>query len=231
VSQAATAAQAGEAGPLRVGAALAGVVLAAVILFSLGVMTGTRIAANAPAVPAATAAAIDVPVPAVVPPASVLQATSPPTGPAGTLTFYDRLSGAAPPLPAIQPDDSAERAASAAPAPPAEKPLPHETAPPPARPPVPAAPVGGDTGARVRGLMAKGPYAVQVAALSDRQAATAAAERLKAQGLPAATIAVKSKGKTWYRLRVGSFPTREAADRAAGLLHAELGLDATPVRD
>jgi DedD protein len=79
--------------------------------------------------------------------------------------------------------------------------------------------------------MAKGPYAVQVAALTDRQAATATAERLKAQGLPAATVAATSKGKTWYRLRVGTFPSREAAARAAGLLHAELGLDATPVRD
>jgi len=79
--------------------------------------------------------------------------------------------------------------------------------------------------------MGKGPYAVQVAALTDRQAAAAAAERLRAQGLPAATVTATSKGKTWYRLRVGSFPSREAAARAAGLMHAELGLDATPVRD
>jgi DedD protein len=215
-----------------VGAALAGVVLAAVLLFSLGVMTGTRIAAHAPAAPATPAPAVAVPVPAVVaPPAALAPSTSAPAAPAGTLTFYDRLSGVAPPLPAIPSDDSAERAAAAAHAPPAEKPLPRETAPPPTQPPIAAAPAGGDTVARVRALMAKGPYAVQVAALTDRRAATAAAERLKAHGLPAATVAATSKGKTWYRLRVGNFPSREAADRAAGLLNAELGLNATPVRD
>ena len=169
--------------------------------------------------------------PAAAAPAAIAQSTTTSAGTAGTLTFYDRLSGAAPPLPAIQPDDSAERPAGAPPAPATEKPLPRETAPSPAPPPAPAAPAGGNTGSRVRGLMGKGPYAVQVAALTDRQAAAAAAERLRAQGLPAATVTATSKGKTWYRLRVGSFPSREAAARAAGLMHAELGLDATPVRD
>jgi len=79
--------------------------------------------------------------------------------------------------------------------------------------------------------MGKGPYAVQVAAVTDRAAAASLAERLRQQGLPAATTPATAKGRTWYRLRVGSFPSREAAARAAGLLHAELGLDATPVRD
>jgi DedD protein len=163
--------------------------------------------------------------------AAIAQSTTASAGTAGTLTFSDRLSGAAPPLPAIQPDDSAERAAAAAPAPPAEKPKPPEAGTVPARPAAPAAAAASDTGARVRALMAKGPFTVQVAALTDREAATTAAQRLKAQGLPAATVTATSKGKTWYRLRVGTFPSRETAARAAGLLHAELGLDATPVRD
>jgi septal ring-binding cell division protein DamX len=94
-----------------------------------------------------------------------------------------------------------------------------------------ARPAGGGAGARVKNLMGRGPYAVQVAAVTDRAAAAALAERLRRQGLPATTVTATAKGKTWYRLRVGSFPNREAAVRAAGLLHAELGLEATPVRN
>ena len=79
--------------------------------------------------------------------------------------------------------------------------------------------------------MGSGPYAVQVAAMTDRAAAAAMAERLRRQGLPATAVTATTKGKTWYRLRIGSFPSRDAAARAAGVLQAELRLDATPVRD
>jgi septal ring-binding cell division protein DamX len=226
VSQAAAVAQGSGARPLRVGVALAGVVLAAVLLFSLGVMTGVRVAGRAPAPSAAGA-------PAVV--ATLPEPAAPPLAPrpvsAGSLTFYDRLSGAAPPLPAIQPDEPAQRAAEAAAPALAAPPAPPVTVAAAAKTPDAAQPAGADAGARVRKLMGKGPYAVQVAAVTDRAAAASLAERLRRQGLPAATIPATAKGRTWYRLRVGSFPSREAAARAAGLLHAELGLDATPVRD
>jgi septal ring-binding cell division protein DamX len=227
-------AQGGGARPLRVGATLAGVVLAAVLLFSLGVMTGARVAVRVQEHPAAapTGGLAPLPEPPAVPAAAV-------PVPAGSLTFYDRLSGAAPPLPPVQNDEPAERpsggtaAAPEAPVSPSaavasperQEAAPREVA------PAAAKAAGGDVGARVRKLMGKGPYAVQVAAMTDRAAATAMAERLRRQGLPAASVAATMKGKTWYRLRVGSFPSREAAARAAGLLHADMGLDAAPVRD
>jgi DedD protein len=78
--------------------------------------------------------------------------------------------------------------------------------------------------------MAKGPYFVQVAAVTDRAAAAATAERLGRQGLSAATVSAVVNGRTWYRVRVGSFPSREAAERAAGLLRAGMAPAATPVR-
>jgi len=236
VSRAVAVAQGGGARPLRVGAVLAGVVLAAVLLFSLGVMTGARIALRAPDHPEAAAPAT----PAVSAPPPAATAVPP-----GSLTFYDRRSGAAVPRPPVQHDEPADQSApgtaaapeAPAPAPPAATPAERQTAakretgPAAAKPLEAARPSGGDAAARVKNLMGRGPYAVQVAAVTDRASAAALAERLRRQGLPATTVTATSKGKTWYRLRVGSFPSREAAVRAAGLLHAELGLEATPVRD
>ena len=226
--------------PLRVGAVLAGIVLAAVLVFSLGVMTGKRITESAPDFPPAPAALPT----AGIAPAPAAPATMPAPVPGENLTFYDRLSGAAPPPPTALPVGEAPPQAAgpgAAGTPSAASPayatstaaMPAvETTPPaPKLPPQTAKAGAEDTAARVRKLEGRGPYAVQVAAYTDRAAAAAAAARLKRQGFEVVTVTASSKGKTWHRLRVGSFPNREAAVKAAELLRTGLGMDASPVRE
>jgi len=208
--------------PLRVGAVLGGIVLAAVVIFGFGVMVGKRVAES-------------VPPPASPPVARPAESPAPPPAPAAAvtadrLTFYDRLSGAAPPGPAAQPD--ARPPARAAADPPA--------APAPAEVPVPAAaPVPApaktapqpDAGERIKQLAGRGRFAVQVASVTDRTAAEGTATRLKRQGFEVVTVMASIKGRTWYRIRVASFPSQQAATKAAGLFRSGYGLNAIAVHE
>jgi len=62
-------------------------------------------------------------------------------------------------------------------------------------------------------------YRVQVAAVATQRAADAAARKARALGLTVVTV----EEKGLYKVRVGEYPTREAAQNAAASLKARLG--------
>jgi cell division septation protein DedD len=84
---------------------------------------------------------------------------------------------------------------------------PSPAAPPPASPPAAAAP-----GARTI-------YRVQIAAVATRKGAADAARKARPLGL--SVVTVEEKGL--YKVRLGEYPTREAAQNAAASLKARLG--------
>ncbi len=65
---------------------------------------------------------------------------------------------------------------------------------------------------------------VVIASLSDRQAAEKLRQRYLKQGVKAEIHPVTIKGKRWYRLRVGPFPSQQAAGREAAHLKRTLKL-------
>ena len=245
---------------VRVGLTLGGIVLAAVVIFSLGVMEGSRVVESIPMTAEPPSAPAIEPV-RTPPPAPVASATA---GSPDKLTFYDRLSGVAPPPPLTLPEAQPPAHGPAAATPPAqetparqpEAQTPQTTAmpastkiaavappPAPATLPLPAAspaaePVAKTAGqpkadaiAQIRKLAGKGRFTVQMAAVSERSAAAETAARIKRTGFEPVTVMATVKGKTWYRIRVGSFPNKQAAAQAAGIFHSAFGLNAIPVEN
>ncbi|BCX80729.1 hypothetical protein MIT9_P0305 [Methylomarinovum caldicuralii] len=70
-----------------------------------------------------------------------------------------------------------------------------------------------------------GGWYVVIASLGDRQAAEKLRQRYLGQGVRAEIHAVTIKGKRWYRLRVGPFPSQQAAKREAARLKRTLKLE------
>jgi len=230
---------------LRVGLTLGGIVLAAVVIFGLGVLEGSRVAERVPEVAAP---------PSALPTETLQPQPSGPVTPATTLqpdklTFYDRLSGVAPPAPVALPE-APPPVQALEPAPPAAQGA--HTRQPEAQPPAgtavaaprktsPAAaaeaaartaiPAKSEPAAQIRKLTGKGRFTVQVAAVSDRAAAAETAALIKRNGFDAVTVMASVRGKIWYRIRVGSFPNKSAATQAAGIFHSAFGLDAIPVEN
>jgi cell division septation protein DedD len=219
----------------KVGTILAVVVMAAVVVFSLGVMVGKRVTGNV-GMPSDPPSALPTENLRPRPPAEkmssgttkVAKKTSREAEVSGKLTFFDTLSGdkaAAPPsLPKEAP------AVKKAPLP-AEKPAAPKAAPPKKPPPPPkkvasppSKPAAGDPGARVMRLTGKGDFAVQVASTTNSSWANELVRRLKKKGVTARASAVTLKGKLWYRIRVGSFSSRENASKALKILK-EMGHD------
>lgn len=71
-------------------------------------------------------------------------------------------------------------------------------------------------------------YTVQVAALSDQAAAEALRRTLREAGYPAYLIGVPSESQTVYRLRVGAFADREAAQAYASAMRGVGGTVPVP---
>lgn len=67
----------------------------------------------------------------------------------------------------------------------------------------------------------QGGFAVQLAAFSDDKGANALANKLKRAGYPAFTETVATSQKTLWRVRVGPYPSREAAAQSRDKLKAE----------
>lgn len=221
----------------RVGLVLGGIVLGAVVIFGLGVMLGSRVAGRVPEFAAA---------PSALPPATLQPPPSAPPAPAASvqpdkLTFYDRLSGVAPPAPVVLPE-SKPFVPGLPPAPP-DPPESHARQPETPPPPAPAAvappkieakralPSKADATAQIRKLAGTGRFAVQVGAVSDRAAAAKAAAALNRDGFEAVTVMASVKGKILYRIRVGSFPSKPAAAKAAELFQTAFGLSAIAVEN
>jgi cell division protein FtsN len=64
-------------------------------------------------------------------------------------------------------------------------------------------------------------WTVQVNAYPDETSAKQLVDRLKNKGYNAAVTEVQNNGKTWYRVRVGRYPTREEADKALETLKSK----------
>jgi len=67
----------------------------------------------------------------------------------------------------------------------------------------------------------RGGFAVQLAAFSDDKGANALSNKLKRAGFPAFTEAISTSRGTLWRVRVGPYPTREAAAQSRDKLKAE----------
>jgi len=220
--------------------ALGGIVLAAVVIFGLGVMEGARIAERVPTATAPPSALPTEtfktqPVAAIAPAAPI---------PPDKLTFYDRLSGVAPAAPVALPEGqrpaqgSAPAALPESPGTPARQP---ETETPPATAAAPkkagthaaagtavktSVPSKSDATAQIRKLAGKGRFTVQMAAVAERSAAAEMTALIKRNGFDAVIVPTSVKGKTLYRIRVGSFPNKQAATQAAGIFRSAFGFEA-----
>jgi DedD protein len=67
----------------------------------------------------------------------------------------------------------------------------------------------------------RGGFAVQLAAFSDDKGANALSNKLKRAGFPAFTETISTSRGTLWRVRVGPYPTREAAAQSRDKLKAE----------
>ena len=140
---------------------------------------------------------------------------------ASDLTFFDtvgqRSPSAAPPE--VASGDSAKQG-STTPADATSRKAPATS--PPAAVTKPAPAPAPATTARV----SAGAFLVQVAAYSDRARAEALAGRLRQKGYAAQIDSVPSNGQTLYKVRVGGFADRPAADAAKARLVSEEKLQA-----
>ena len=108
---------------------------------------------------------------------------------------------------AVAPAAPAPKEAPPAEAPKASQAAPVKPAPDDARKPAPPKPSGA--------------YSVQLAAFADDKGANALANRLKKAGHPAYTEPYSTSRGTLWRVRVGPYPTREAAESARTKLKAD----------
>jgi cell division septation protein DedD len=65
------------------------------------------------------------------------------------------------------------------------------------------------------------PWTVQVNAVPDENSAKIWVDRLKNKGYKAYVTEVRTKGKIWYRVRVGHFKTREEAEKIEETLRSK----------
>lgn len=77
----------------------------------------------------------------------------------------------------------------------------------------------GETGSKTATTDAN--YVVQLAAFADDKGANALASKLKRNGYPAFTEPVRTTRGTLYRVRVGAYPSRDAAGDARNKLKAD----------
>jgi DedD protein len=69
-----------------------------------------------------------------------------------------------------------------------------------------------------------GKWTVQVNAFPDEKSAQGWVEKLKAKGYNAYVTEIRTDGRTWYRVRVGRYNSREEADRVAETLKSKESL-------
>lgn len=191
------------------------VVVIAVVIFLTGVQVGRGVRAERGGLPegaqaAAAASGSEVP----PPPASATAGSSASPVTAGEkLSYAERLGGATPPADPLKgsPTPPAPKSEDTTPTPKAEAPVSAEPArlAPPAPAPVAAAEPAGSG------------YAIQVAALRERDEADTIVKRLAGKGYPAYVLAPVKGAPAVYRVRVGKFKERREADTVAARLQKE----------
>lgn len=178
----------------------------AVVIFLCGVLVGRGVRAEAaeaeaqaaPAMASAAEPALADPTPPAA--QATVDASTPPPQPVNDeLSYYSRLGDKATPEETLRAPDRSEVAASTTTsAPPAPKPS-----------AAPASPGAAD-------------FSIQVAALRDQSDATALVQRLKGKGYQAFVVEPFPAGSSAvYRVRVGAFKTRRAAEAVARRLEQE----------
>lgn len=197
------------------------VVVIAVVVFLSGVQVGRGVRAERgglletteASVGAATAQPDVAPPPASASPGSAIE----PVTAGEQLSYAERLGGASPPAEAM-----AAASPSTTPAPEDAPPEPRSEAPAaaeflrPAPEPVAPAPVA----AALAEPSGTG-FAIQVAAIRERDEADNIAKRLAAKGYPAYVLAPAKGAPVVYRVRVGKYQNRREADTVAGRLQKE----------
>ena len=173
--------------------------------FTAGVMAG-RLWPRTPSAPSQTAARDGAP-------ARGADRTARPKEPTPTLTFYQDLTApltAPPPAKAAKPGrvektEKSERSEKLEAAPKPERPAPEESLPAPSQ----------------------AAFTIQVGAYKAREPAEALRARLSGAGHDAYVAEIDASGSVRYRVRVGAFATREAAQLAADkIVRAERKLSA-----
>ena len=165
--------------------------------FTAGVMAG-RVWPRPQAAPSAIADKDGAPVRPADRSARAADRTARPAETAPALTFYQDLTApltAPPPAKAVKPGRADKSDKTAA-----------EAAPKPERAAAPDAPAPAGT---------PGAFTIQVGAYKAREPADALRARLAAAGHDAYVAEIDASGSVRYRVRIGSFATREAAQQAA----------------
>jgi DedD protein len=187
------------------------ITVVSVVIFLCGVLVGRGVRTErASTEPAAAVAPVADAQPAPPPPATVAAPAGAPATANEALTYANRLAGTDPPKEQL----TSSTTPAAAPAPsapaPAAAPAPAKSAPAatPAGPPVAAEPAGPG-------------FAIQLAALRQREEADGVARRLTSKGYPAYVLAPDAGAPPVFRVRVGKFKDRREADAVAARLQKE----------
>jgi DedD protein len=201
------------------------VVVIAVGIFLMGLQVGRGVLAARGVPGGADTVATGDPEPPP-PPAAASPASSTSPATAGEkLSYAERLGSAEPAKEPLK----ADAAPAAPPTPRAETTAP--AAAPPAPAPVPAAPTSARPASgelrRAEPAAAATPepagagFAIQVAALREREEADSIVKRLAGKGYPAYVVAPAKGAPSVYRVRVGKFKERREADTVAAKLQKE----------
>ena len=199
------------------------VTLVGTFLLGLQVGRGVLAAKGAPGTNGSVAAAEAEPPP---PPSSASPGTSSaPTTAGEKLSYAERLGSAEPAKEQLK--------AEASPAPPETPPTPKAEDSTPAPAPAPAAKAPASVAAKSTPAPPAAPataassepagsgFAIQVAALREKQEADTIVKRLAGKGYPAYVVAPAKGAPSVYRVRVGKFKERSEADTVAARLQKE----------
>jgi cell division septation protein DedD len=196
---------------------MAGVVIL-VTVFLMGLLVGRGVLATRGPAGAATTAAAEVEPPAPPAAASGPSSTSPATA-GEKLSYAERLGSAEPAKEPLK--------AGATPAPPAAPPTPKSESSASARPATgelrrdPAVATSGREGGPALAEPAGAGFAIQVAALREKDEADVIVKRLAGKGYPAYVVAPAKGAPSVFRVRVGKYKERREADTVAARLQKE----------
>jgi cell division septation protein DedD len=188
------------------------VTVVSVVIFLCGVLVGRGVRAErASTEPATSVPALADTTPAPPPPAAVSAPAGAPATANETLTYANRLAGSDPPK------EQLTSPPAAAPPAPAPAPAPAKAAGAPPKESPAAAPGGPAVAPEPTGPG----FAIQLAALRQRDEADGVARRLTSKGYPAYVMTPDAGAPAVFRVRVGKFKDRREADAVAARLQKE----------